>query len=67
MDWETATLGGGPADGMTVRVADRPAVLQVVYPCSVEEPASDAQVQALYVYRRRPGAPLSYGFDAATP
>ncbi|WP_436775043.1 hypothetical protein [Yinghuangia sp. YIM S09857] len=67
VDWEVATLGGGPADGLTVRVVDRPSVLQVVYPCAVDTPASEAQVQAMYVYRRRTGEPLSYGFDAATP
>lgn len=67
MDWELATLGGGPADGLTVRVVDRPSVLQVVYPCDVDSPPAEVQVQALYVYRRQSVEPLSYGFDAATP
>ncbi len=66
MEWESTVLDGGPADGLTVRVADRPPVIQVVYPCHVDEP-SDVQVQALYVYRRTAAQPLTYAFDAATP
>ena len=68
--WEAAVLTGGPADGLHMQVADRPSVLQVTYPCRVETPAADAQVTALYVYRRRFGAhgePLAYGFDGASP
>ncbi|NUU24308.1 MAG: hypothetical protein HOV68_22815 [Streptomycetaceae bacterium] len=67
MQWEAAVLGGGPADGVTVRVADRPPVIQVVYPCHVDKGPNDVQVQALYVYRRESSEPLTYGFDAATP
>ncbi|WP_436790783.1 hypothetical protein [Yinghuangia sp. YIM S10712] len=66
MEWESTVLAGGPADGLTVRVADRPPVIQVVYPCQVDD-SVDVQVQALYVYRRGVGNPLTYAFDAATP
>ncbi|WP_046494048.1 hypothetical protein [Streptomyces odonnellii] len=69
-EWETAVLDGGPADGVRMRVADRPAVVQVTYPCEVEGPAGGAQVEALYVYRRDPRVqeePLRYGFDQASP
>ncbi|MFI9644715.1 hypothetical protein ACIHAA_00240 [Streptomyces sp. NPDC052040] len=68
--WETAVLSGGPANGLRMRVADRPSVLQVTYPCRVEDPADGVQVAALYVYRRRPGSrsePLAYGYDSASP
>ncbi|MGV9564644.1 hypothetical protein [Streptomyces sp. NPDC003480] len=68
--WETAVLAGGPADGLRIQVADQPSVLQVTYPCQVQEPADGVQVAALYVYRRRLGShdePLAYGYDGASP
>ncbi|OON77279.1 hypothetical protein [Streptomyces tsukubensis] len=68
--WEAAVLDGGPADGVRMRVADRPGVVQVTYPCQVEPRVEAMQVEALYVYRRDPrvrGEPLRYGFDGATP
>ncbi|MDT0462094.1 MULTISPECIES: hypothetical protein [Streptomyces] len=68
--WETAVLAGGPADGLRMRVAGRPSVVQVTCPCQVEDPADGVQVAALYVYRRRLGArdePLMYGYDSASP
>ncbi|RII20465.1 hypothetical protein DSC45_04495 [Streptomyces sp. YIM 130001] len=68
--WEAAVLAGGPADGLQVRVSDRPRTLQVSYPCQVASPGSDAQVVALHVYRldwtvKR--EPLRYGFDGVSP
>ncbi|MFJ6212113.1 hypothetical protein ACIQGZ_02050 [Streptomyces sp. NPDC092296] len=81
--WETAVLDGGPAHGLRVRVADRPQVLQVSYPCPPEEspggelPGGElpggVRVQALHIYRRDPrgpggpGGPVRYGFDPASP
>ncbi|WP_406149735.1 hypothetical protein [Streptomyces sp. NBC_01012] len=68
--WEVAVLDGGPADGLRMRVADRPGVVQVTCPCEVDGPSPGVRVDALYVYRRRPGVrgePLRYGFDAASP
>ncbi|MGA5702776.1 hypothetical protein [Peterkaempfera bronchialis] len=66
--WETAVLVGGPADGVQVRVADRPLVLQVTLPCPVEGTAGELTVEALHVYRRKGGQPpLRYGFDPASP
>lgn len=68
--WEVAVLDGGPADGLRVRVADRPGVVQVTCPCEMDEPSSGVRVDALYLYRRearvRDGS-LRYGFDAASP
>ncbi|MGI5336497.1 hypothetical protein ACQEVS_03365 [Streptomyces sp. CA-181903] len=67
---ETAVLAGGPADGMRIKVTERPGVLQVTLPCVVEVPAGDARVGALYVYRRDlrvAEEPLRYGFDPASP
>ncbi|MFE4370922.1 hypothetical protein ACFRMN_22280 [Streptomyces sp. NPDC056835] len=69
-EWETAVLDGGPADGIRMRVADRPSVVQVTYPCELEGPAGGAQAEAVYVYRRDPrvrGEPLRYGIDRASP
>ncbi|MBD0742435.1 hypothetical protein [Streptomyces sp. CBMA152] len=68
--WEYAVLDGGPANGLRMRVADRPGVIQVTYPCAVDGPAGGAQVEALYVYRRDSRVhrePLRYGFDVASP
>ncbi|MFE9250532.1 hypothetical protein [Streptomyces sp. NPDC007088] len=70
--WEAAVLDGGPADGLRMRVADRPGVVQVTLPCPVDEEPGEAglRVEALYVYRRDPRVreePLRYGFDGATP
>lgn len=67
---EQAVLDGGPADGMRVRVTGRPQVMQVGYPCAVEEPRDGVRVEALYVYRLDPKSadgPLRYGFDRASP
>ena len=69
-EWETAVLAGGPADGLRMRVAGRPSVLQVTYPCRVESPAEGVRVDALYVYRRHlavDSEPLAYGYDSASP
>ncbi|MFF4761477.1 hypothetical protein [Streptomyces sp. NPDC001292] len=67
---EAAVLVGGPADGMRVKVAGRPWVLQVSFPCEGEAPRGGVRVEAVYVYRRDArvkGEPLRYGFDAASP
>lgn len=67
---EDAVLDGGPAHGLRMRVADRPGVIQVTYPCAVDGPTGGAQVEALYVYRRDSRVirePLRYGFDVASP
>ncbi|MEU7182622.1 hypothetical protein ACWIG3_26230 [Streptomyces celluloflavus] len=75
--WETAILDGGPADGMRVRVADRPSVLQVNRPCAIEDPQDGVRdpqevvhVAALHIYRRDlkvKSEPLRYGFDGVSP
>jgi len=77
--WENAILEGGPADGLRMRVTDRPGVLQVTYPCPVDSSPDEAegkkgahgvQVEALYVYRRDlrvRSEPLKYGYDRASP
>ncbi|MFE2292766.1 hypothetical protein [Streptomyces sp. NPDC059452] len=68
--WETAVLVGGPADGARMRVADRPSVVQVTYPCELDGPAGGARADALFVYRRDPrveGEPLRYRVDPASP
>ncbi|MFC5722912.1 hypothetical protein ACFP1Z_22350 [Streptomyces gamaensis] len=65
--WETAVLAGGPEDGLRVRVAGQPMVLQVVRPCPAEDAPDGVLVQALYVYRREPGEPLRYGYDPVSP
>ncbi|MFI0723750.1 hypothetical protein [Streptomyces sp. NPDC021224] len=64
---EEAGLEGGPADGLRVRVAGRPQVLQVTVECPVVGDGRGLQVSALHVYRRRGGLPLSYGWDGASP
>ncbi|MFG2385181.1 hypothetical protein [Streptomyces avermitilis] len=68
---QTAILAGGPADGLHMRVADRPSVLQVTYPCPLDAPAAEGvRVEALYIYRRELGSqdePLTYGYDPASP
>ncbi|EMF01390.1 hypothetical protein J7W19_03415 [Streptomyces mobaraensis NBRC 13819 = DSM 40847] len=67
---ETAVLAGGPADGVRIKVTDRPSVLQVTRPCGAEVPADDVRVDALYIYRRDlrvDDEPLRYGFDPASP
>lgn len=69
-EWEAAVLDGGPADGLRMRVTDRPSVVQVTYPCELEGPSDGVQVEAVYVYRRDPrvqGEPLRYGIDRASP
>ncbi|MHC5907741.1 hypothetical protein ACVNF4_28195 [Streptomyces sp. S6] len=69
-DLETAVLEGGPADGLLMRVAGRPRVLQVTYPCEPETPRSGVRVEAVYVYRLDHSVteqPLRYGFDIASP
>ncbi|POX37472.1 hypothetical protein C3486_28185 [Streptomyces sp. Ru73] len=68
--WETAVLEGGPADGVRIRVAGRPRVLQVTRPCETEDPQEEVRVTALHIYRRDPKVktePLRYGFDGASP
>ncbi|MFE9310944.1 hypothetical protein ACIQCF_24690 [Streptomyces sp. NPDC088353] len=70
MGQEAAVLVGGPADGMRLKVAGRPWVLQVSLPCRAEAPRGGIRVEAVYVYRRDPrvkGEPLRYGFDVASP
>ncbi|MFJ4919374.1 hypothetical protein [Streptomyces sp. NPDC088725] len=68
--WETAVLSGGPADGLRVRVTDRPGVLQVTCPCVIEGSQSGIRAEALHIYRRDrkvKSEPLRYGFDVASP
>nr|WP_028809107.1 hypothetical protein [Streptomyces sp. 351MFTsu5.1] len=68
--WEVAVLDGGPADGMRVKVANRPRVVQVTYPCRAEGAAAGVRVEGVYVYRLDHGVteePLRYGFDIACP
>ncbi|GAA1154031.1 hypothetical protein GCM10009654_06960 [Streptomyces hebeiensis] len=67
---EVAVLDGGPADGVRMRVMDRPSVVQVTYPCEPDGPTGGAEVGAFYVYRRDPRvreSPLRYGYDRASP
>ncbi|MYT32305.1 MULTISPECIES: hypothetical protein [unclassified Streptomyces] len=68
---EAAVLDGGPADGLRMRVTDRPAVIQVTYPCALEgASATGVRAEALYIYRRDfrvKEAPLRYGLDGASP
>ncbi|WP_432149681.1 hypothetical protein [Streptomyces sp. bgisy029] len=67
---EPAVLVGGPADGTRIRVTDRPAVVQVTYPCQLDGPSDGARAEALYVYRRDlqvEQTPLRYGVDPASP
>ncbi|MFG2352079.1 hypothetical protein [Streptomyces sp. NPDC048521] len=69
--WEIAVLDGGPADGLRMKVSDRPRVIQVTYPCQVEAESPDGlRVEAVYLYRRdytvTDGA-VRYGFDIASP
>ncbi|MFJ9568302.1 hypothetical protein [Streptomyces bacillaris] len=67
---ESAVLVGGPADGTRIRVAGRPSVVQITYPCELDGPAGGARADALYVYRRDPrveSEPLRYGVDPASP
>ncbi|MGW2180721.1 hypothetical protein ACWCXX_22025 [Streptomyces sp. NPDC001732] len=67
--WETALPGGGPADGVRVRVAGRPDVIQVIRPCEMEPPQSRMHAAAFHVYRRNGHEPegLRYAFDPASP
>ncbi|MER5357984.1 hypothetical protein [Streptomyces sp. NPDC002785] len=68
--WEAAILDGGPADGLRMRVADRPSAIQVTYPCELDAPAGGVRAEALYIYRRDfrvKSEPLRYGFDGASP
>ncbi|MEV5988793.1 hypothetical protein AB0L85_27935 [Streptomyces sp. NPDC052051] len=68
--WETAVLDGGPADGLHMRVPDRPRVIQVTYPCPVDAAPPGVRAEGVYVYRRDCGVtdePLRYGFDVASP
>ncbi|CAM5429218.1 MULTISPECIES: hypothetical protein [Streptomyces] len=67
---ESALLDGGPAHGTRLRVLDRPAVVQVTYPCRPEDGPTPFRADALYVYRRDPRVhhePLRYGYDHASP
>ncbi|MFC9588800.1 hypothetical protein [Streptomyces sp. NPDC056944] len=66
----SAVLLGGPADGVRVTVAGRPLMLQVTYPCPVEEAAVGVRVEAIHVYRldgTTGDGPLRYGYDPASP
>ncbi|MEU8763586.1 hypothetical protein [Streptomyces sp. NPDC048659] len=67
----SAVLQGGPADGTRLTVSDRPAVLQVTFPCAVEDAAPGVRVEALHVYRLDSGGSgdgiLRYGYDPASP
>ncbi|MGX4691136.1 hypothetical protein [Streptomyces sp. JNUCC 63] len=68
--WEDAVLAGGPADGLRMKVSDRPRVIQVTCPCRVEAAPHGMHVEGVYVYRRDYGVtsePLRYGFDIASP
>ncbi|MGW1407164.1 hypothetical protein [Streptomyces sp. NPDC002403] len=68
--WEAAVLVGGPADGLRMRVTDRPRTIQVTYPCELEAPSHGVRAQALHIYRRDlrvKSGPLRYGFDGASP
>ncbi|WP_438306664.1 hypothetical protein ACSHXN_44430 (plasmid) [Streptomyces sp. HUAS TT11] len=68
--WETAVLDGGPADGLRMKVADRPRVIQVTHPCLVEAAPHGLRAEGVYVYRRDysvAGELLRYGFDIASP
>ncbi|MFD8719206.1 hypothetical protein ACFV2H_14695 [Streptomyces sp. NPDC059629] len=68
--WETAVLDGGPADGLRMKVLDRPRVIQVTYPCRLETAPDGVRAEAVYVYRRDyavDSEPLRYGFDIASP
>ncbi|MEV6834021.1 hypothetical protein AB0N17_05795 [Streptomyces sp. NPDC051133] len=69
--WESAVLDGGPADGLRMKVADRPRVIQVTCPCPLEGASPDGvRAEAVYLYRRDytvTGEPLRYGFDIASP
>ncbi len=67
---EAAVLDKGPADGLRMEVTDRPPVIQVAYPCQVEDAPRGVRVEAVYVYRRDytvTDEPLRYGFDVASP
>ncbi|MFD5028072.1 hypothetical protein [Streptomyces sp. NPDC058373] len=67
---EHAVLDGGPAHGTRLRVVDRPAVVQVTYPCRAVDGPTPFRADALYVYRRDPRVhhePLRYGYDHASP
>jgi len=70
MQWEAAVLDGGPADGLRMRVTDRPKAIQVTYPCRLDSAPDGVRAEALYIYRRDihvKGEPLRYGFDGASP
>ncbi|MFH8534788.1 hypothetical protein ACH4GE_41210 [Streptomyces tendae] len=68
--WETAVLTGGLADGVQMKVAGRPWVIQVTHACAPDGVPDGVRVEAVYVYRRDvrvKSQPLRYGFDAASP
>ncbi|WP_369386913.1 hypothetical protein AB5J72_04315 [Streptomyces sp. CG1] len=69
--WETVVLDGGPADGLRMKVSDRPRVVQVTFPCRIEAaPQGGVRAEAVYLYRRDYSVttePLRYGFDIASP
>ncbi|MFB6779009.1 hypothetical protein ACFCX0_16670 [Streptomyces sp. NPDC056352] len=68
--WEAAVLFGGPADGLRMRVTDRPPTIQVTRPCELEDPPNGVRAEALHIYRRDfrvESEPLRYGFDGASP
>ncbi|MCN9244976.1 hypothetical protein NGF19_30040 [Streptomyces sp. RY43-2] len=68
--WETAVLDGGPADGVRMKVPDRPRVIQVTHSCQIEAAPHGLRAEGVYVYRRDcsvTSEPLRYGFDMASP
>lgn len=68
--WEAAVLDGGPADGVRMKVSGRPRVIQVTYPCQVEDAPAGVRADGVYLYRRDytvADEPLRYGFDVASP
>jgi hypothetical protein len=64
-------LEGGPADGLRMKVSDRPRVIQVTCPCKLEGASPDGvRAEAVHLYRRDyrvTDEPLRYGFDIASP
>ncbi|MFF4751700.1 hypothetical protein ACWD5R_04315 [Streptomyces sp. NPDC002514] len=70
--YESAVLDGGPADGLRMTVTGRPRVIQVTFPCEVDDvpPRPGVRAEAVFVYRRDfrvKNEPLRYGFDVASP
>ncbi|WP_406012891.1 hypothetical protein OG520_09525 [Streptomyces sp. NBC_00984] len=67
---EAAVLVGGPADGLRMRVVDRPPTIQVTCPCEPEAPPNGVHAEALHIYHRDfrvKSETLRYGFDGVSP